>query len=322
MPRAFAFACPLLIVVSAASLVASPAGQLSRPGIQPPPPAGQRIVARDGDVVIIEDDARVKIVRRREANIRIVFDNTQRWLIVLADFVAPNGTDGRVDQTYTFHTITGDWPLDARWEGMATLEEYSAPGEIGGPSLGIITAQGLVQLLNQPTPAPTTSATLFRDTNAVAVLTFRGSGRGSGPRSTFDEAEQTARRNAERSAQPPSVGFSSSVGMSVTPRSLEGGVVVTPGDAPVRVGGSIRQPVKVVDVKPVYPETAVTAGIRGVVILELTIDTDGSVKDARVLRSIPLLDEAAVAAARQWKYEPTFLNGRAVPIILTVTVPF
>jgi protein TonB len=42
----------------------------------------------------------------------------------------------------------------------------------------------------------------------------------------------------------------------------------------------------------------------------------------RVLRSIPLLDQAAVDAVRQWKYTPTFLNGVAVPIVMTVTINF
>jgi protein TonB len=41
-----------------------------------------------------------------------------------------------------------------------------------------------------------------------------------------------------------------------------------------------------------------------------------------VLRSIPLLDQAAVDAVRQWAYTPTLLNGAPVPVIMTVTVNF
>lgn len=59
------------------------------------------------------------------------------------------------------------------------------------------------------------------------------------------------------------------------------------GMAPVRVGGNIRVPTKVKDVRPVYPPAAQTAGIQGVVILEARIDVDGRVYDAKVLRSIP-----------------------------------
>jgi len=58
------------------------------------------------------------------------------------------------------------------------------------------------------------------------------------------------------------------------------------------------------------------------VILALTIGTDGTVTGARVLRSIPLLDQAALDAARQWRYEPVVLNGKPVPVILTAGVSF
>jgi len=56
--------------------------------------------------------------------------------------------------------------------------------------------------------------------------------------------------------------------------------------------------------------------------LEITIGPDGKVSDARVLRSIPLLDQAALDAVRQWVFTPTLLNGVPVPVIMTVTVNF
>lgn len=92
--------------------------------------------------------------------------------------------------------------------------------------------------------------------------------------------------------------------------------------APVRVGGSIKTPMKIRDVKPVYPPDAQAAKVSGIVIVEATIGTDGTVTDARVLRGQPLLNEAAVAAVRQWQYAPTLSNGVPVPVILTVTVTF
>jgi TonB family protein len=92
--------------------------------------------------------------------------------------------------------------------------------------------------------------------------------------------------------------------------------------APLRVGGTIGPPSKILDVPPEYPAEALAARIQGVVIVESTIDTDGMVADVRVLRSIPGLDDAAVAAVRQWRYTPTLLNGEAVPVIMTVTVNF
>jgi len=90
----------------------------------------------------------------------------------------------------------------------------------------------------------------------------------------------------------------------------------------VRVGGNIPPPVKIKDVRPVYPAEAQQSRVSGVVILEATIGEDGKVRDAVVKRSIPLLDQAALNAVRQWEYTPTIVNGTAVPVIMTVTVNF
>jgi TonB family protein len=94
------------------------------------------------------------------------------------------------------------------------------------------------------------------------------------------------------------------------------------GMAPVRVGGNIKTPTKLKDVRPTYPPDAFAAGIAGMVIIEAVIGTEGSVESARVLRSIPALDDAALEAVRQWKFTPTLLNGAPVPVIMTVTVNF
>lgn len=74
--------------------------------------------------------------------------------------------------------------------------------------------------------------------------------------------------------------------------------------------------------KPVYPQIAQSARVAGVVIIEATIGPNGKVQNARVLRSIPLLDQAALDAVKQWEYTPTLLNGVPVPVIMTVTVNF
>jgi protein TonB len=95
-----------------------------------------------------------------------------------------------------------------------------------------------------------------------------------------------------------------------------------PPAAPVRVGGNIKAPTKTKDVRPIYPQIAQSARVQGVVIIEATIGADGRVKDARVLRSIPLLDQAALDAVKQWVFTPTLLNGVPVPVIMTVTVNF
>jgi protein TonB len=90
----------------------------------------------------------------------------------------------------------------------------------------------------------------------------------------------------------------------------------------VRVGGLISQPTKVKHVPPVYPQYAQDARVQGVVIIEALIAPDGRVGEARVIRSIPLLDQAAVDAVTQWEFTPTRLNGVPTPVIMTVTVNF
>jgi protein TonB len=75
-------------------------------------------------------------------------------------------------------------------------------------------------------------------------------------------------------------------------------------------------------VAPRYPAIAQSSRVEGVVILEAVIAEDGSVQDVRVLRSKPLLDDAAVEAVRQWRFTPTLLGGQPVPVVMTVTVSF
>lgn len=95
-----------------------------------------------------------------------------------------------------------------------------------------------------------------------------------------------------------------------------------PPTRPVPVGGHIREPKKIVEVAPVYPAIAIAARVEGVVILEATLDERGHVDRLRVLRSVPLLDEAALQAVRRWRYTPTLLNGTPVPVLMTVRVRF
>ena len=90
----------------------------------------------------------------------------------------------------------------------------------------------------------------------------------------------------------------------------------------VRVGGNIKAPVLLARVAPVYPPIALSARVQGIVILEALVGVNGRVNDARVLRSIPLLDQAALDAVKQWQYAPTLLNGAPVPVAMTVTVTF
>jgi len=91
---------------------------------------------------------------------------------------------------------------------------------------------------------------------------------------------------------------------------------------PVRVGGQILPPALVHRVEPVYPAVAVAAHVEGTIILEAVVDEEGRVENIRVLRSIKLLDNAAMEAVRQWRYRPLLLNDRPSPFVLTVVLTF
>jgi protein TonB len=95
-----------------------------------------------------------------------------------------------------------------------------------------------------------------------------------------------------------------------------------PPQAPVRVGDRVQPPAKLRHVAPVYPAIAQAARVQGTVIVDAIISTSGRVESVRVLRSVPLLDEAAASAVREWVFTPTLLNGVPVPVVMTVTVTF
>ena len=114
------------------------------------------------------------------------------------------------------------------------------------------------------------------------------------------------------------------------PGGVVGSGVAGPGEllpppppvAPIRVSSGMKPPIRIKDVTPVYPGVARLARISGTVIIDAVIGSDGRVTGARVLRSIPALDQAALDAVHQWLYTPTIVNGGPVAVVITVTVSF
>jgi len=119
---------------------------------------------------------------------------------------------------------------------------------------------------------------------------------------------------------PPGVGIEGGVGPPVAPPAPPPDPPKVQG--PVRVAMLPESPRKTVDVHPIYPEVARTARVEGTVILEAVLDTNGRVTQLRVLRSVPLLDQAALDAVRQWRYTPSTYGGRPVSVLMTITVRF
>ncbi len=288
-------------------------------------PGGQDIVAKDGDRIIVEEDARVQIVRRRAATVRAIFDQAQRTLTLLIDYPPSPGMtpDGGVDSTMSYFDVDGDWPLGERWEGLATVEDYSAAGSFA-PGFGLRIPAGVVQFAPGLVPGAGSMDAQPRYADTIAIMSYQGStGGGAGiPAISFDQAEQEQLVHAALARQGRGMGgvFVGGGGAGgFSSWSTSSGSVARGG---MNVAGGMRMGAqKIRDVAPVYPDEARKANVQGVVVLEITVGPDGSVANPRVLRSIPLLDEAAVAAVSQWQYQPVLMNGTPVPVVMTVAVP-
>lgn len=111
-------------------------------------------------------------------------------------------------------------------------------------------------------------------------------------------------------------------------------VVPIPGDIPappaplpapdtVIAGNELAPPRAIFAPQPVYPKAAVRARIQGAVVLDLLIDRTGAVVDVTVIAGLPLgMTDAAVDAARRWRFEPSTFRGRPVNVIDRLTVTF
>jgi TonB family protein len=195
-------------------------------------------------------------------------------------------------------------------------------------TVGILMALLFVQVVARgQTPAQTESQLLIQTVqNPRQLGPYFDLAKMYADQRRFDEAERILTRalaiiQQEKGVSVPTV----SVPTAPTATSrmmISDSTAARAGDAPIRVGGDIKPPMKIKDVKPVYPADAMANNVQGVVIIEAIIDRDGNVSDTKVLRPVPMLEEAAVDAVRQWKFSQTLLNGVPVPVIMTVTVSF
>lgn len=90
----------------------------------------------------------------------------------------------------------------------------------------------------------------------------------------------------------------------------------------IRKSGGVFQGSALRRVEPAYPPLAKAARISGSVVVEVTADEEGNVISVRAISGHPLLKDAAVAAARGWKFAPTMLSGVPVKVIGTITFNF
>lgn len=135
---------------------------------------------------------------------------------------------------------------------------------------------------------------------------------------TARELAATARTDALKAASEARTAKVTAETAAAARRAARRATAVTSVKARARA----TEPVKITEVLPEYPEIARSAGVEGTVTIAATVDAKGTIEKARVVRSVPLLDAAALDAVKQWTYKPSMLNGKAVPADLVVNVQF
>lgn len=83
-----------------------------------------------------------------------------------------------------------------------------------------------------------------------------------------------------------------------------------------------EKPIMKKQTRPIYPDFAVKAGIEGQVMIKVTINGKGKVIDAKIIKSVPALDAAALKAVQTWTFQPGKIDGKAVNVNMIIPVQF
>jgi TonB family protein len=183
---------------------------------------------------------------------------------------------------------------------VAARNPRSASNSANGGSAVIIAETA------EPGPAPTEKKPVLGEVHLEAPKIS--------PKRT---AESSSEPDARAMSEEPQEGDANALGADLASNKPP-----APPAAPVAVGGEVRQARLVSTVPPEYPSLARAQHVSGGVTIDALIDANGRVTKMKVLSGPTLLEQAAMDALRQWKYEPAMLDGKAVPMHLTVTIQF
>jgi len=151
--------------------------------------------------------------------------------------------------------------------------------------------------------------------------TVSGSGRGDAPPAMATDREVLAYVRLK----PGGIGYVSAATETPGVKVIAIGKSDTTvrSQEPIEVGGSIPMPERIEGAYPAYPPAAKAARLEGQVDIEVVIGISGNVEKARVVvKSVPSLDDAAIAAVKMWKYRPTLIHGVPVPVKGRVRISF
>jgi TonB family protein len=182
----------------------------------------------------------------------------------------------------------------------ALLKSLPAMAQMNAPKGELASAITMLQSLNVTVEGPIVKVSL------------------SIPESQIEQAMQAAHASPaplESAPRPHSQPMQRAVPPPPVPSS---------GEAPqrIRVGAKVEQAKLIQHPEPAYPPLAKQARIAGVVHLNAIIGKDGTVQDLTITSGHPLLVPAALEAVKQWVYEPTLLNGKAVEVVTPIEVNF
>jgi len=190
--------------------------------------------------------------------------------------------------------------------------------------------QRVLSLLEAPAPPPPAAAAPEQRT-ATQTATSRSEVSGT----VLIPPRQIPAHVAERLDDAPGnpltntgIGVANSFGPGVVNSVLTDVLRSTPVAVPtvqvnkVRVSSGVAQGLLIRQVKPEYPSLARQARIQGTVVLQAAIGKDGTVQNLRVVSGHPMLTAAAIAAVKQWRYKPYYLNGEPVEVDTQINVIF
>ena len=289
--------------------------------MRPPPPDGRQIDAADGDTIRIQGDDRVHVVRQRTAEVRVVFDAERRTALVIADWgtLEDAKPDGGVNRTWLFRELEGAWPLDARWQGSATIgepESLRGGTAMASATLTIDTPAGPVVFISgRPRPRmPVPAGTVLWHLEVS----------GGGPDGvSFDEAERYAQSSNAQWSFRSTNGFPFGAPGGGVPAGVTADTVFGVASLPLPAGSPVpvMGPPVLRRVEPVWP-VPVLPEVRGTVFVEIAVAPDGAVRSTRVVRSLPPLDDLVVAAVSQWRFAPAGPEGRPDPQLAIAAFPY
>ncbi len=240
----------------------------------------------------------------------------------------PGIPDRRIKVDDSSWTWKGSWNDEAKGAGKST-SDAGAEAELNFTGTAIILigpysqSGGRADVYLDGKKAGEINAYIVPRTNDDALWHTYGLDQGTHTVRVVKRSDADARSKGNRLTLQSAVVFRPRPSASLTAGVPEGPrAVAKPLREPIRTSGILGADRLICRVEPDYPDLARKARVAGAVILQVTVNEAGEVWEVKVVKGPPLLQTPALTAVKKWRYRPTYVNGAAVPVIMTVTVTF